>query len=480
MHCRDKRMNDLRSTDSTFLRDSRGISYADNTGILYASIEDMRANYAQSFAIINIGLTRVEELLVREGPLCVNLYISEFSRRLLNYLPQSSCVYRTDFELFAILIPAADFHCCSDYLKSLDTITHHSVLVNNTSFPLELLPCALFVDSSSLSAQDLYGLSRITYLRATSEPNILVSRVSECSSEIDRLKEAYIDRDMARSSLEDGSYDVFYQPIYDLSTKTIVGFESLARLSVKGAYMPPSVFIPALRSLRMTGRLDIKILELTLRQIPFMAREAPGTRLVFSVNVSSDLFDSDDLIEQYLGTIDSYGLNAIYSYQLQIEIVEETFGDGRDCVIPFINEIRRRGHSVVIDDFGMGNSTLSRLINLQVDGLKLDKFFSDQIQADSKKGLRLLSPLVSALNDSGYSITAEGVETDKQLKWLESNGVRKVQGFYFSKPLPLKEAAELLQRWAPIPPPIKLKQKASRLSPRDMIKMFFGLGKNRK
>ena len=462
-------------SSNRFSKEFRGVSCIDFTDALYESIDVMRSEYSSSCAILNILILRVEELLVREGPSCTNHYIDECLRRLINHLPKASSTFRTDLNVFTILFPAQNVEDCTDYMRSFETITRHPVLVNNTTVPLELVSSALFVDSSTLSAQDLYGMSRTINLNAKSNKKTIVSKASECDSTIVSLKESYITIDIARTSLENQAFEVFYQPIFDNYTKKIVGFESLARLNIEDSSISPAVFIPPLRSLRMTGELDIQILALTLEQIPFLAKEAPGTRLIFSVNVSSDLFISDALIESYLNKIDSYNLTAGYPYQLQIEIIEETFGEGMERVSTFIHEIRRRGYSVVIDDFGMGNSTLSRLIDLQVDGLKLDKFFSDQIEAGTTRGLRLLTTLISALNDSGYTITAEGVETNKQLEWLASKGINKIQGYLFSRPLPLQEAAELLRRKAPIPPAISVDRKISRFSLRNILRTVLGL-----
>ena len=460
-------MNDL----VTF--EYRDISYIDLPSKLIERITSYQAATDTHFAIVMIFLPRLEELLMRLGSEDASQYVKEFLRRALNSLPKGSQVIRNNNDVFTICMKTDSLLACEKHVRILESNSAHPVLLKKTIVPLKQVVSALFVDdTSALSPAELSDHSFGINFEARKSNRTIVSNLSDIKPIIDSRKEAFDIRELVISAIERKSFNVVYQPIFELPSNSIIGFESLARLQVESRDISPAIFIPSLRSLGLTGELDLLILELTLDQVPKFIKEAPGTSLIFSVNVSADLFMSEDRTKRYVDMISSR-LRSNSSFRLQIEIVEDTFTEGTSRVHSFINQIRAMGHLVVIDDFGMGNSTLSRLIDLKVDGLKLDKFFADQIESDLVIGVNLLSTLITAFTDSGYTITAEGVESAKQLRWFSQHGVTKIQGFYFSRPLALDDARKILRRKAPIPPVIEAKQERSTKKKREWIARIF-------
>ena len=160
-----------------------------------------------------------------------------------------------------------------------------------------------------------------------------------------------------------------------------------------------------------------------------------------SVNVSRLNFYNLDLLEFLLGLLEKYDLE---SWMLKLEITESAYTDNPHQLMSIIRAFREEGFPVLMDDFGSGYSSLNMLKNLPVDVLKVDMAFVRELE-ESERAYMILKFIMMLARDLGMDVIVEGVETKKQLDYLVSLGADKIQGYYFSRPLPVPDFKKLVE-----------------------------------
>ena len=234
-----------------------------------------------------------------------------------------------------------------------------------------------------------------------------------------------------------------FQPIIDLAANRICSFEALARLKTsKLGFIPPLEFIPIAE---MT-KLIIPIGWIIIRQaFAFQKKlESLGfdkTRV--AINVSVIQLCMKDFAKHLLDMMDEM---QVAPSNIEIELTESVFASDLAEINKILAELRCHGIKISIDDFGTGYSSLAREHALEVDCLKIDKCFIDQlIDADQNKAIT--SDIISMVHKNGHFTIAEGVEQESQLKYLKEHSCDMIQGYLISKPLVEKDALDFLKRY---------------------------------
>ena len=241
-------------------------------------------------------------------------------------------------------------------------------------------------------------------------------------------------------SLKNNEITFHLQPQYRISTRKIVGAESLARWCFKGEMVSPAEFVPVLEKYGFVTDLDKYIWEEVCKYLRKWIDK--GNKPVpISVNVSK--------IDIYTIDVPAYFNKLIRQYRLdpsllKIEITESAYSDDSKEVSDVVKKLRALGLIVMMDDFGSGYSSLNMLGNVNVDVVKLDAKFLN-LDDEAKKGIRILESIVSMTKVIGLPIVVEGVETKEQCDFLEGLGCRYVQGYYFSRPMPVSDFEKLIE-----------------------------------
>ncbi len=255
----------------------------------------------------------------------------------------------------------------------------------------------------------------------------------------DRLLEDF------RPSLEQGRFQVFYQPKFDIrpDRPVLASAEALVRWNhPEMGMVQPSQFIPLLEESGLISELDRFVWEEAADHIADW-KKCLGVTLNVSVNVSRVDMLSPDLPEVLKGIVDSRGLSP---RDLILEITESAYTGNSDHVIAMVRELRgeKYGFRVEMDDFGTGYSSLGMLTNLPIDALKLDMTFVRSAFGETRD-LRMIKLILEIADHLQVPVIAEGVETEEQLQSLRSLGCHYVQGYYFSRPVPPKQFEHFLQ-----------------------------------
>jgi len=249
------------------------------------------------------------------------------------------------------------------------------------------------------------------------------------------LKKRYLDdlslETKLRDAIKNEEIFVVFQPQAS-SDGLLTGLESLVRWQSKElGPIPPNRFIPIAENSGLMPELGRYIIRKSLDE----AGKLISSNCSVSINVSIKQFFSDDFFEYFLAQVDQ---SQIDKSRIKIEITESLFIQDLDYVLGMINQFKAEGIAVSLDDFGTGYSSLSLLKNLPIDELKIDKSFVDDIVEDKDARL-LLQGIIDIAHKMGITIVAEGVETGEQKQILDDLGCEVFQGYYFYKPLPIKD-----------------------------------------
>jgi diguanylate cyclase (GGDEF)-like protein len=256
--------------------------------------------------------------------------------------------------------------------------------------------------------------------------------------EMDAIVQArrLLERDM-RTALAHEGFRLFYQPLVNLQTKKVTVFEALMRWQhPERGMVPPSEFIPVAEEMGLIVQLG----EWALRQACAEATKWPDGICV-SVNLSPLQFSKGNLVSTVMSALASAGLPAS---RLELEITESVLLEKSERHITILNQLRDLGVRISMDDFGTGYSSIGYLRSFPFDKIKIDQSFVRDLLVD--EGSLAIVRAIAGLGVSfGMITTAEGVETEEQMRCLNLEGCIEVQGYLYSRPVPACEIAGVLE-----------------------------------
>jgi EAL domain-containing protein (putative c-di-GMP-specific phosphodiesterase class I) len=244
-----------------------------------------------------------------------------------------------------------------------------------------------------------------------------------------------------RRGIERDELRLHYQPLIDLATDRIVGFEALVRWEhpVRGL-MPPLSFVPLAEETGLILPLGRWVLEVACRQAQAWRNARPDAPPLFmSVNLSARQFAQPGLVDQVREILTDTGLDPA---SLEIEITESVLMDQTEAGIRTLQQLRDVGVHLVLDDFGTGYSSLSYLKHLPLDTIKIDRTFVAGLNDETDRAI--VDAVIALAHGLRIGTVAEGIETEFQFEQLREMGCDLGQGYLFARPLPAVEAGRLL------------------------------------
>lgn len=246
-----------------------------------------------------------------------------------------------------------------------------------------------------------------------------------------------------RSALTRKEFEVYYQPIVNLKSEQIVGFEALLRWHepIYGD-ISPVVFIPCAERIGMIISLGEWVLRQACQQQKKL-RDEFGIDFMMNVNLSGRQLREFDVVHKILDIVSESGINPT---ALNIELTESVLMDNSQSTINKFHALRAAGVSISIDDFGTGYSSLSYLKRFPINTIKIDRSFIMDISHDSEDQAITLA-IIALANTLKLTVVAEGVETVEQKRILRLNNCEKAQGYLFSKPLPSNALPNIIEAY---------------------------------
>ena len=258
----------------------------------------------------------------------------------------------------------------------------------------------------------------------------------EMSEEI--IKEQRIINNM-KNALKNEEFVLYLQPKYELQRNSIAGAEVLVRwITADGRMISPGEFIPVFERNGFILKLDQYVWEKTCQLLAGWRDEG---RKIFpvSVNISRVSLYNPKIVDVICGLTEKYNIPPEW---LQLELTESAYTGNPKAIKEMMEQLQKKGFSILMDDFGSGYSSLNVLKDIVVDVLKMDmKFFAGDDREG--RGENIMAAVIRMAKWLNMPVVAEGVERIEQVEFLRSIGCEYVQGYYFAKPMPVEEYEKL-------------------------------------
>ena len=248
---------------------------------------------------------------------------------------------------------------------------------------------------------------------------------------------AYLD-----TALENEEFFIYLQPKINVETNTLEGAEALVRWNFKTKeILSPAKFIPYFETDDSISKIDSFVLKTVCKKLQEWKKQNLALYPI-SVNLSRKQIEKVNIVDHLREIVDSYEVDHSL---IDFELTESATIDNTETIQDILEKLKALGFKISMDDFGTGYSSFSLLKDIPFDTLKIDKSFIDNIaststeQAQVCKDNIIIKHIISMSNELGYKCIAEGAETESQVERLKQMGCKVIQGFYFSKPIPLEE-----------------------------------------
>lgn len=341
---------------------------------------------------------------------------------------------RIEADIFAICFSYQDEKEITDFVKNFTNQLE--------KYPLEFDITPFFgiylVQNRKLSMNEMYDKANLASKNC--KGNYIQNYffyTKEMSEDI--IREQRVINNM-KNALKNEEFVLYLQPKYELQKNSIAGAEVLVRwITSEGKMISPGEFIPVFERNGFILKLDQYVWEKTCK---LLAKWRDEGRKIFpvSVNISRVSLYNPRIVEVISGLTEKYHIPPEW---LQLELTESAYTANPKAIKEMMEQLQKKGFSILMDDFGSGYSSLNVLKDIAVDVLKIDMKFLDG-SADDGRSENILASVVRMAKWLNMPVVAEGAERKEQVSFLRSIGCEYVQGFYFAKPMPVEEYEKLL------------------------------------
>ncbi len=402
------------------------------------SEEFLNENTDGNYAICSFELNSLNEVSEWYGYTTGNKIVKYFADLLKNGIPNILFATRNGHSIFHILV---NVNNREDFIASLHKLYENKKLyLENEILPINFSGGVYFFDGNE-KTNISYVIDRSDIARKSIASKEHIFVIYDDVMEKKLLKEKKIASRMT-NALKEKEFKIYLQPKYRISNEAFTGSEALVRwISPKFGFLPPNEFIPLFEKNEFIVELDFYILDNVCQYIQNRYENQMDIYRI-SVNQSRVTISRTDYIKRLRELLKQYTFPRKY---IELEITESVFSDNMDEIIKVIEQIKALDCTVSIDDFGSGYSSLNMIRKIPFDVLKLDREFLPQ-KTFSNKSFQVLESIVEMAKKINVEVICEGVETRNQIDYLEQIGCDLVQGYYFSKPMPIEDFDNYIYR----------------------------------
>jgi diguanylate cyclase (GGDEF)-like protein len=249
-----------------------------------------------------------------------------------------------------------------------------------------------------------------------------------------------------QDAVAQSAFELRYEPIVDLATARIMGFEALARWPhPERGEIPPLQFIPIAEETRLIVPLGQLVFRLACEQLAAWQKLGiEGGAFSVNVNVSARQLDNPDCVEEFHRALDAQGLDP---RSITLEITESALMEDSARTRVVLDRLHAIGFQLALDDFGTGYSSLSYLQQFPVNAIKIDRSFIARL--DRPEGIQIASAIMQLAQTLGLDVVGEGIESVRQMTQLQELGCKYGQGYFFTQPLTAQDAITALRNGLP-------------------------------
>jgi diguanylate cyclase (GGDEF)-like protein len=386
--------------------------------------------HAGEFGVVCLDLDGFKMINDTLGHEAGDRLLRDVGRRLHRVVGNNAFLSRTGGDEFAILCLDGPQPDATEALAaSIMATLSEPIDIDGSQFRVSASLGLAFHPSDGTSAVELIRHADMAMYQAKAGGRGLVVRFD---AEMDRSQHerGLIERDLRRA-LSNNEFEVWFQPRFETQQLTITGYEALARWRhPQWGFISPGRFIPIAEQCGLIAELGVRV----LRDACAFGASLPDGRI--AVNLSPAQFLADDLADVVCEVMTEYHLP---SKRLELEITEGVLIADETQALNTLNALHDRGLHLALDDFGTGYASLSYLRRFPFNRIKIDQSFV-RAQEHDKATRAITECILTMARRLRLEVTAEGVETDRQLNLLLSQGCPEVQGFLLGRPMPATQA----------------------------------------
>jgi diguanylate cyclase (GGDEF)-like protein len=386
-----------------------------------------------NFAVIYLDLDNFKQINDTFGHIEGDKVLTEISRILVENTRDVDTVSRFGGDEFLILLDGySESKNVQEFVDRILDALNQPISILNTEVVITASIGIAMPLSDSENAEDYIRNSDIAMYHAKSRGKGRYEFFSETKGL--RAKKKLMLESELRNSIQHMRFLIHYQPIVELESQKIVGLEALLRWQPMGGEIQyPETFIGHLETMGLLFDVGLWVLREASKQLLAWQKKFKfDPPLTMSVNISNSQVVHPRFVHEIETLLQEYPIDPGL---LILEITENIFIRDTELVSRIIKRIQKLGVQIHLDDFGAGYSSLSYLNKLPIDAIKIDRaFIQEVITPDAHRGV--INSIILLARDLGLNVIAEGIETETHVRYLENNGCKLGQGFFFNKGLP--------------------------------------------
>jgi diguanylate cyclase (GGDEF)-like protein len=394
----------------------------------------------ENLAVMIIGIDKFKKVNDAFGLSMGDKVLKEISRRINGSIREEYLLSRITGDEFAVFFPEVENekHVIR-YVERILEVIKKPLIIDNNEIHVSASAGLAFYPKDGICKDGLLKNATIALSRSKQKGAGTYQLYTPLMKE-EILEQMELEKMMPKG-IENGEFKLYYQPIIDVKTLSIIGMEALVCWNhpVLGM-ISPEKFIPIAEENGFIVTLGEWVLKTACRQNK--AWQNAGFKKIFvSVNISLRQFQNKNFVKMIKDILNETSFDSKY---LGLEITESIAMENEDYTIEVLRELKDMGLYLAIDDFGTGYSSLGYLNKFPIDTLKIDKSFIKTLMDEKENSAPIASSIIALGHNLNLKITAEGVETMDQFKYLKKQNCDAIQGYLFSKPLTSDEFEDLL------------------------------------
>jgi len=386
------------------------------------------------FAIFFIDLDGFKNINDTLGHNVGDRVLVALSDRLKTFIDSENLICRWGGDEFILLVKDKSSDAISDLADKIVTSLSRPIRVDEQNVTLN---ATIGISVCPEHESSITRLIQLADIAMYSQKGKYPERVAFYNLGLERdLHRKIMLSEALKGALDRHEFRLVYQPIVDTRGQ-VVSFEALMRWRYQEQEISPVEFIPLMEQSGRIVQTGHWVLEEACKTLAQMNKRNAG--ICMCVNISLIQFYDKGFVNNVNRLIERY---AIPGHLLHLEVTESIFQSDQMMINQKVNQLQQRGVKFSVDDFGTGYSSLSVIQNMNIDYIKIDRSFIQNIEL---KGLSIVQAMMNISRSLNFSVIAEGVETDKQRQLLEECGIPFMQGYYFSRPLERQNALVYLE-----------------------------------
>lgn len=391
----------------------------------------------KSMTLFFIDLDRFKQVNDSLGHKAGDELLRVISKRLTGKLRKEDTVARLGGDEFVIMIEdVQSAEAISALVNEISTVIDLPISLSNQTVSVSSSIGIAMYPGDGESAEELLKNADIAMYHAKEQGR---SNFQFFTKEMDAIvKERLVLENKLKSAHQRKKFLNYYQPIININSGEIEGFEILMRWPTKNGMVPPDKFIPISEELGLIEPMTLDAFKRAMPVLKFL--RGKGFDGYLSFNLSARHFESQTSIERIMILLEQ---NDIPVEAIRFEITESALMRDYEKALTYMLQIKQKGFLIALDDFGTGYSSLKYLKEFPIKVIKVDKSFVDDIGKNKNNESIILTTLRMA-EQLNMSCVAEGIETMQQVEFFKLHQCVHLQGYYFSKPVPAEALAQLL------------------------------------